>query len=77
MPTTSVESKDLSSRFNELIASAAAGNEVIVTENQVPVARLVPLLPGMARVPGLHAGMIQISADFDDPLPDDFWLGES
>jgi hypothetical protein len=28
------------------------------------------------RVLGLHAGTIWISADFDDPLPDEFWLGD-
>jgi hypothetical protein len=27
------------------------------------------------RVLGLHAGMIWIADDFDDPLPDEFWLG--
>jgi hypothetical protein len=28
------------------------------------------------RVLGLHAGNYSISDDFDDPLPDSFWLGE-
>jgi antitoxin (DNA-binding transcriptional repressor) of toxin-antitoxin stability system len=28
------------------------------------------------RVLGLHAGKMWISPDFDDPLPDEFWLGE-
>ncbi len=28
------------------------------------------------RVPGLHQGKIWISEDFNDPLPDSFWLGE-
>jgi hypothetical protein len=28
------------------------------------------------RILGLHAGMIWTSDDFDDPLPDEFWLGE-
>ena len=25
---------------------------------------------------GLHAGLVDIPADFNDPLPDSFWLGE-
>ena len=25
----------------------------------------------------LHAGAMKTSDDFDDPLPDDFWLGET
>ncbi len=28
------------------------------------------------RVAGLHAGMAWMSDDFDEPLPDEFWLGE-
>ena len=28
------------------------------------------------RVPGLHEGQVWIADDFDDPLPDSFWLGE-
>lgn len=27
------------------------------------------------RIAGLHAGMAWVSEDFDEPLPDDFWLG--
>lgn len=30
------------------------------------------------RIAGLHAGStLYISDDFDDPLPDSFWLGDS
>jgi hypothetical protein len=29
------------------------------------------------RIPGLHEGQIWMSDDFNDPLPDEFWLGES
>ena len=28
------------------------------------------------RTPGLELGTIVIADDFDDPLPDSFWLGE-
>lgn len=27
--------------------------------------------------PGLHLGAISTSDDFDEPLPDEFWLGEA
>jgi len=33
-----------------------------------------PPAPG-ERVPGLSRGKIWISEDFDEPLPDSFWLG--
>ena len=29
------------------------------------------------RIPGLHAGTTWVSDDFDDPLPDEFWLGDT
>ena len=29
------------------------------------------------RVPDLHQGKIWMSDDFDEPLPDEFWLGEN
>jgi predicted DNA-binding antitoxin AbrB/MazE fold protein len=28
------------------------------------------------RILGLHPGAMQMSDDFDEPLPDSFWLGE-
>jgi hypothetical protein len=28
------------------------------------------------RTPGLHQGEIWMSEDFNEPLPDEFWLGE-
>jgi mRNA-degrading endonuclease RelE of RelBE toxin-antitoxin system len=36
-----------------------------------------PELPKKQRVFGQYAGKIWMSDDFDDPLPDSFWLGES
>ena len=35
-----------------------------------------PETGGNQRIPGLFPGSIWISDDFDDPLPDEFWLGE-
>ena len=29
------------------------------------------------RVPDLHQGQVWMSDDFDEPLPDEFWLGEN
>jgi len=65
----------------ELIAVVAAGNEIILTEGDAPLARIVPIT-GIAnesavnkRIAGLHAGSIEASEDFDEPLPDEFWMG--
>ena len=70
-----IDVKDLPARLDEALASAAAGDEVIVTDGTNPRARLVPLPPPGGRVAGLHPGAYQIAPDFDDPLPDEFWTG--
>ena len=36
-----------------------------------------PNQPTFQRVAGLHDGQISMSDDFNDPLPDEFWLGDS
>ncbi len=38
-----------------------------------------PSLSGLSnspRIPGLHQGEVWMSEDFNDALPDQFWLGE-
>jgi antitoxin (DNA-binding transcriptional repressor) of toxin-antitoxin stability system len=68
----------------ELLALIQEGSEVILTKGTTPVARVTPIdttenaLPTekKERIPGLHAGMIWTSNDFDDPLPDEFWFGD-
>jgi antitoxin (DNA-binding transcriptional repressor) of toxin-antitoxin stability system len=54
--------------------------EILLTRGDIPLARLspvdqVPAAKGQ-RIPGLHRGTTWVSDDFDDPLPDEFWLGE-
>ena len=75
MSATSIDVKDLPARFQEIVALAASGTEVIVTEGAVARARLVPLSAGPARVAGLHPGAITTAPDFDAPLPEEFWMG--
>ena len=53
---------------------APTGTTSAVVEN-VP-AELGAWLPDSTRIPNLHAGLIHMSDDFDEPLPDAFWLGE-
>jgi prevent-host-death family protein len=62
--------------LDELIEKAHAGDEVILAKGGEPVAKLVPLAKRKSRrVFGQCKGEIWTSDDFDDPLPDDFWLG--
>jgi antitoxin (DNA-binding transcriptional repressor) of toxin-antitoxin stability system len=76
MPTETVDVLDAQVRLPELLSLVASGTEVILTEGNTPLARLLPIadLPP-PRVAGLHAGAIRISDDFDAPLPDEFWTG--
>lgn len=74
--SSTVDIRDLPSRFREAVAQAASGDEVIVADGSVPRAKLVPIAPAEARrprVPGLRAGAIEMSPDFDAPLPDESW----
>ncbi len=77
MTTATIEVKDLPTKFEEIVSLAAAGTEVILTEGNVPRARLIPFPEGQRRIPGLHPGAITTADDFDAPLPDHFWLGKS
>lgn len=73
--TTTVDVK--TAQLPELLALTRAGNDVLLTEGDVPVARLTAVAPvSKKRVLGLHPGAITTTEDFDDPLPDEFWLGE-
>ncbi len=75
MSSTQVELSDLGARFAEVLALAESGADVVLTEQQVPRARLVPL-ESSPRTAGLHPGAIQTSEDFDEPLADSFWTGQ-
>jgi prevent-host-death family protein len=77
--STTIEVSELAERFAEVLAQAGTGNEVIVTEGGVPRARLIAIPPPRTepRILGLHPGAMQMAPDFDDPLPDEFWQGES
>jgi prevent-host-death family protein len=79
MRTTTVELHDASARLPELIKLVQSGTDVILTESGTPRARLVNI-PSPARtyprIPGLQAGQMWMSDDFDAELPDSFWLGE-
>jgi antitoxin (DNA-binding transcriptional repressor) of toxin-antitoxin stability system len=59
--------------LRDLVALVVSGTEVVFTEGNTPIARLVAT---RTRVAGLHAGVAWTSPDFDAPLQDEFWTGE-
>ena len=59
-------------RFSQLVERAQAGEEVIIAEAGVPVAKLIRYSESDApRQPGFWRGKVRIADDFDD-LPEAF-----
>lgn len=69
MQTETIEVDEVQARFKDVVHRVVAGLHVILSENHRPVAHLVP---AGVRMPGLHAGAISTSEDFDAPLPEEF-----
>jgi prevent-host-death family protein len=74
LSTKTVDIHEAKQKLKELLSLAAEGEEIVITENSTPLARLVAM---PERIAGLHAGTIWTSDDFDDPLPDEFWVDNS
>ncbi len=60
--------------------SSAPETLLLQVYNFIKVAKKEPNLPSnssnLPRTAGLHQGEIWMSDDFNEPLPDEFWLGE-
>ncbi len=74
MNTKTIALEDVQASLDTLFALVREGSEVIIMDGDKPLARVSPVEAGK-RVPDLHPGA-WISDDFDEPLPDEFWLGE-
>lgn len=65
----------------DLLLFAQRGIDVVLTDGSAPVARLIPIQQQPLSVStnplalGTFAETIEISDDFDDELPDVFWVG--
>lgn len=72
VPVESVNIYDAKARLSQLIEKAAAGEDVVLSRNGKPVARITQLRTGSRSVKfGVLKGQIRIAHDFDAPLPDD------
>jgi prevent-host-death family protein len=71
---TAVSIQEAQSKLSDLIHRLAPGDEVIITENDQPVARLVPLKNQhsrhRSRLGTLRGTVIEVASDFDAPLED-------
>jgi prevent-host-death family protein len=62
--------------LSSLVEEAAAGEEIIIAKAGKPIARLMPLeKPKFERKPGMWKDLIEISDNFDDPLPPEILEG--
>lgn len=73
-----IDIRELAAHWEEALALVASGCEVLLFDGTIPRARLVPYqAPPGSPVPGLHPGAFEPAEDFDAPLPDDFWTGNT
>jgi antitoxin (DNA-binding transcriptional repressor) of toxin-antitoxin stability system len=76
MNTKTMNVDEAEAHFTELLSMVKEGTEIILIEDDRPLARLTPISTKKSRrIPGLHPGSVIMSEDFDEPLGDDFWLG--
>lgn len=70
MATITIE--EAQATLADLIHNLEPGEELIITENNIPLAKIIPQMPvqGKRPGPGLCKGMITINADDDDHLQD-------
>ena len=67
-----VNTHEAKTQLSRLLRRVAAGDEIIIANRGVPVARLVPVPPKKAqRVLGIFRGQFTVPEGFDAPLPDD------
>jgi prevent-host-death family protein len=58
--------------LSQLVERAEAGEDIVITRNGTPVARIVPvaLSSSFAAVRGIWAGRVRMADDFDELPPD-------
>ncbi len=67
---------DVQSHLREWVAEVASGGEIIICQNDAPVAKIVPVLPSLRNpsLPGREKGRTQILGDLNEPLiPAEDW----
>lgn len=69
--SATVTLEEAQAHLAELISKLAPGEEIVITDNQQPVARLLPVKSKAQRKLGTMQGTIKyIAPDFDAPLDD-------
>lgn len=78
MVTKIIDLEQESNSLDALLTQLDDNTDTLLIRGDTPVARITPesKTQTAARIPGLHAGTTWVSDDFDEPLPDSFWLGD-
>jgi len=59
------------SRFSELVDKALLGEEIVISRDNKPLLKLVPVGASIRRMPGSAKGeILYVADDFDAPLSD-------
>ncbi|RCJ41286.1 antitoxin [Nostoc minutum NIES-26] len=70
--TITVNVAQATAKFSELLNQVLLGEEVVIAEQGIPVARLVALRnTSSPRISGLDKGKVFIAPDFNEPLPEE------
>lgn len=69
---TIVSLQEAQAKLPELIRALEPGEELVITENEAPIARLVasPLVRPAHRLGSLRGTVVSMAPDFDAPLDD-------
>lgn len=77
MVTKTVDITSMTAVKDYLLSLLEHETEVILTENGQPVARVLPVeKSSRKKLSGLNRGAMKMHEDFDEPLPETFWLGD-
>lgn len=70
LKATTIELGELDARLPELLERLDRGEEVILAREGAEVRRIRTFADSRKRVLGTWSGLLKISDDFDDPLPE-------
>jgi len=71
MQEETINVKEASSHFEDLVKRVASGSHIILQQDKKPIAHIWPV---SNRVAGMHSGSIETSPDFDQELPESYWM---
>lgn len=77
MLTKKLDIQQISISIIDLLALVQNDTEIVLTDGDMPLAKVTPIdriQENIAPKAGINLGAMVMSDDFDEPLPDEFWL---